>query len=154
MLDKRLDPVRDIDWEDDFFWVQRAPVLTVLDRGAGWVHVRHPAGGEITLTRAVAEAEYFPVKGGAMLKPRYAPIKAHCAAAATSMGLACGTVRLDAGDVLLNEGGRYSVVRAAIFERDYVAASHGLGGTSGPGDPASSTGRRAEPQHSHAERRT
>ncbi len=154
MLDQRLDPVRDIDWDDDFVWVQRAPVLTVLDRGAGWIHVRHPAGGEITLTRAVAEAEYFPIKGGAMLKPRYAPIKAHCAATAASMGLACGTVRLEAGDVLLNQGGRYSVVRAAIFERDYIAVAYGHDGPSESCAHPATTAKRAEPQHLPAAQRT
>jgi hypothetical protein len=120
-MDRRLDPARDIDWEVDFTWVQRAPVLTVLERGAGWVHLRHPAGGEFTMSRVEAEADFFPVQNGAMLKPRYAPVKAHCAQAEAAVELPCGTVRLAAGDVLLNDDGRFRVVGSAVFDRDYVA---------------------------------
>ena len=123
-MELRLDPARDIDWDSDFTWVQRAPVLTVLERDAGWVHVRHPAGGELTLSRCEAEAHYVPIGGGAMLEPRAAPVKAHRAEAAACVELPCGIVRLDRGDVLLKEDGRVTVVRSAVFARDFVPAAH------------------------------
>lgn len=123
-MDRRIDPLRDIDWEDDFVWVQRSPVLNVLERTADWVHVRHPRGGEIILTRIEAETCYLAVRDGAMLKPRYAPVKAHAAGSAACVELPCGTVRLEAGDVLLNDSGRFKVVRSAIFDRDFVAVAY------------------------------
>lgn len=119
-MDRRLDPARDIDWQGDFVWVQRAPVLTVLERCAGWVHVRHPAGGELTLSRAAVEAEYLPIAGGTMLKPRDEPIKAHCFDQTVCLELPCGTVRLEPGDAVLNHGGRFRVVRSAVYDRDYL----------------------------------
>jgi hypothetical protein len=120
-MDKRLDPARDIDWEGDFTWVQRSPVLTVLERSASWVHLRHPAGGEFTMSRNEAERDFLPVRDGTMLKPRYAPVKAHCPRVEAAVELPCGTVRLGPGDVLLNDNGRFRVVGSAVFDRDYVA---------------------------------
>jgi len=120
-MDKRLDPARDIDWDGDFTWVQRAPVLSIIERGAGWVHLRHPAGGEFTMSRGEAESDFVPVQGGTKLQPKHAPVKAHCPHIEAAVELPCGTVRLGVGDVLLNDNGRFRVIGNAVFERDYVA---------------------------------
>ena len=123
-MDRYIDPANDIDWDDDFVWVQRAPILTVLESFRGSVHVRHPAGCEMFISNEEAETEYFPIRGGAMLKPRYAPTKAHCLDSEAAVSLPDRTVRLAAGDALLNDEGGFRIVRSAVYDRDYLAVAY------------------------------
>ena len=123
-MDKGIDPACDIDWNDDFVWVQRAPILTVIESFTGSVHVRHPAGCEMFISTEEAEADYFPIRGGAMLKPRYAPTKAHCLEAEMAVTLADRMVQLAPGDAVLHEDGAFRIVRSAVYERDYLAVAY------------------------------
>ena len=123
-MDRCIDPANDIDWEDDFVWVQRASILTVLESFRGSVHVRHPAGCEMFLSQEEAERDYFPIRGGAMLKPRYAPTKAHCLDGEAEVSLPDRTVRMSAGDALLNDEGAFRIVRSAVYDRDYLAVAY------------------------------
>ena len=121
---ERIDALTDIDWDDDFVWVQRAPSLTVVGQEHRVVRVRHPLGLEYSLSRAEVERHYCRAREGRLLQPRQAPQKAHCAGRMVMLDVDGECVALGDGDAIINDEGRISVVRARIYSRDYTAVAY------------------------------
>jgi hypothetical protein len=117
-------PEHDIDWDNDFIWVQRVAILRVAEAGGEVLRLHRPDGREITLAREEAEAGYYPIAGGGLLKPRYDPVKAHCFKRPATVRLGETTVELKAGDALLRASAGIVTITADDFARDFQAVAY------------------------------
>lgn len=112
-----------IDWEHDFVWVQNTSLLKVLDRTQDAVEVMRHDGTTARLSRAEAEAGYFPIRQGRYLKPCYAPCRAHVLPVDECLDGDDGAGLYPAGSAILKQNDSFAAVHRDELMRDYEAVS-------------------------------
>lgn len=130
--------VPEIDWENDHVWVaDKAPLLVDAQASSvDFISATRPSGEQVRLPPETAEILYYPVAGGAVLKPRYKPLKAWAVMAARTVLLPDGnTMTSGVGAILTEDDKTFHFVDVERFERDFAVV--GYRGTPRPATPFS-----------------
>lgn len=106
-----IDVSKDIDWATDFVWVaNKTPLRVVGVSDDGRLKCVKPSGQEVTLDKSDADARYYPVHDGAVLKPHYRPLKAYVLTEPSLIILSgLDRVEMDEGAILMGDEGPISV---------------------------------------------
>ncbi|MGJ8625515.1 MAG: hypothetical protein ACSHXB_01035 [Sulfitobacter sp.] len=130
--------ITEIDWANGHVWVaDKAPLLVDAQASTvDFISASRPSGEQVRLPSQTTEILYYPVEGGAVLKPRYKPLKAWAVMAACTILLPDGnTMESGVGAILTEDDKTFHFVEAERFERDFVVV--GYRGTPRPATPFS-----------------